>query len=272
MEGWVEEISKCVIVDILRVLLVMNEKFFKIDKIVELIVDSYDNGLGVFAEKTNLEDVVPKGVGDLEKSLFLFYVTQIDYATNSKRLNANAAKAFNQNAEFFNPNYLAGIEASALKGFLEKIGPRYVNEAVVRWQINSRNLLEKYDGDPRNIFHDTSAQIVLDKVLEFRGFGPKTGNFFFRTMVDTFNYRYSDLNEIEQPVDRHDIRLTWEWGYLETSEITDRNVCKVKKLWKDVCIRTGINWITLDKAMWLIGSKGVKTGNFVKDFNRNIGR
>lgn len=250
----------------------MNTKFLEIDEIAKLIVDSYDKGLGVFTEKSNLEDIVPKGAEDLEKSLFLFYVTQIDYATNSKRLNVNAARAFNQNIEFFNPSYIANIGEATVKDILKMIGPRYINEAVVRWQVNSRNLLEKYDGDPRNIFHNTSARIVLDKVLKFRGFGSKTGNFFFRTMVDTFGYNYSDLDEIEQPVDRHDIRLTWEWGYLQSSEVTDRNVREVKKLWKDVCIRTGINWIKLDKAMWLIGSKGVKTGDFAKDFDQNIGR
>ena len=131
--------------------------------------------------------------------------------------------------------------------------PRYINEAVKRFKFNTDVLVSKYNGDPRNIFEKvSSAQEVIKRLKNFRGFDPKIGNLFVRTMINTYNYFYPDIESILPPVDVHDVRIAYLLGCTPEDQMTQNNINYVKKLWNDACLKSGESWLVFDKALWLL--------------------
>ncbi len=225
---------------------------------VKIVVKQYNAGAGIFTQKVNAEDLIPQGVNELATSLYIFYVLQLDYAMKSQTLYHGAQRLYSAQPAFFNPARILELSDKSLADTLSKyMRPRYINEAVTRYRKNSNLLLEKYNGDPQAIFtkSDSCAQALL-KVREFRGFGPKIGNFLVRTMINTFNYTYSDIAEMLPPVDVHDVRIAYLLGYTDSVDMTPKNINKVKKVWNGACIEAGESWLVFDKALWLLGSEG----------------
>lgn len=224
---------------------------------VKTVLMKYEKHEGVFEEHKNAEDLVPN-LDKVSKSLFLFYVIQLDYATKSQRLYAGARDLFDVKPSFYTPQFVLKSSNLKLKKLLKDyLSPRYINEAVKRYKFNSKKLLKEYQGNPHKIFNSTtSAKEALKRVRDFRGFGPKIGNFFVRTMINTFGYNYSDVEELLPPVDVHDVRIAYLMGFISTDEMTNLNIKVTKKLWSEACHDAEISWLIFDKALWLLGSEG----------------
>lgn len=225
---------------------------------VKLVTLAYENSQGIFRNKVNAEDLVPRSASSKEKSLYLFYVIQLDYATRSQRLYDGAKRLFETEKSFFNPTYILSLPQAKLKKYLaEYFRPRYINEALRRFKKNSQLLSNNYSGDPRNIFSKSkNANEALKRVGEFRGFGPKIGNFFVRTMVNTFDYKFSDIEKILPPVDVWDVRIANLMGFVKDDKMSATNIRAVKEMWSKACRSGKISWLTFDKALWLLGSEG----------------
>ena len=146
-----------------------------------------------------------------------------------------------------------------LKKYLEQyLKPRYINETINRYKVNSDKLKSEYNNNPLLIFTDSvTAKEALKKTLEFRGFGAKIGNFFVRTMVNTFDFEYPDIENILPPVDVHDVRIAHLMGYIESDKMTQKNIQITKELWSNACRDAKVSWLTFDKALWLLGSEGL---------------
>jgi N-glycosylase/DNA lyase len=228
------------------------------EQFVKKIYSAYTKNIGIFANKVNAEELIPKSTTNLQKALYLFYVIQLDYATKSQRLYQGAHKLFKEHPKFFTPQYIVTQSEKELEKILkEYLKPRYINEAVKRYKLNSKQLIETYQGNPQNIFRESkTALTALKKVCHFRGFGPKIGNFFARTMINTFNYIYPDIENMLPPVDMHDVRTAYLMGFIDSCEMTKKNITKVKNLWNTACREAGVNWLVVDKALWLLGSEG----------------
>ncbi len=255
----------------------MNKKskqFLSAGEIAKLIIRAYKRNEGVFTNKVNAEDNLPPNLLNIDKAQFLFYVIQMDYATKSSKLYKNANKTWKTHPKLFNSQKILQMQDQNLKNLIaNNFHPRYVNEIVKRFQINSKKLLNQYSGKAFNITDKANtAQELLNLIKEFRGFGPKLGNFLLRTYIDSFNLKFPDIYDIKQPVDIHDVRLTYEWGLINSKKTTSTNIKEVKDLWNQVCKKEKLDWIKLDKAMWLIGSEGKHTNNPKKDFYHNIGK
>jgi len=225
---------------------------------VTLVTNRFTAREGVFSEFRNVEDYVPKEATQLQQSLFLFYVVQLDYAIKGRVLYAGATRLYQEKPEFFTPTYIQGLsDEDLLKTLTGYIKPRYPNEAVIRYKANSKKLQDDYEGDPVKIFTESdTAKKTVDKIMEFRGMGPKTGNLFFRAMISTFDFKFDDIDSVLQPVDIHDVRIAHLMGFVEKDEITDKNIQEVKLLWNKACKEAEVNWITFDRALWLLGSEG----------------
>jgi endonuclease III len=243
------------------------------EQLVKLITTAYQNKRGVFAKRVNAEDHIPKNITNRQKALFFFYIIQLDYATKSQRLYNGAKELWKYNKEYFTPEVIIKTPEKDLQNILNKyLKPRYINEAVKRWKINSQILLEEYKGSPLNIFKNTRDAIeIMNRIKNLRGFGPKIGNFFFRSMVNTFNFKLRSIEEISQPVDMHDVRLTYEWGFIKSRKMSPKNIKKVKEIWQKACKSAKISWLVFDRALWILGSEGIRTKNPKKDFFKNIG-
>ncbi len=235
-----------------------NEEGLAVSEFVTTVTNRFLAREGVFSEFRNVEDYVPKEASPLRQSLFLFYVIQLDYAIKGRVLYAGATRCYQQKPEFFTPSYIRDLSGEELfKILTEYMKPRYPNEAVVRYKANSKKLQEYYDGDPTKMFTDSKTAIeAVGKIQDFRGMGPKTGNLFFRAMISTFGFKYNDIGSVLQPVDIHDVRIAHLMGFVENNEMTDKNIQQVKLLWNKACKEAGINWITFDRALWLLGSEG----------------
>lgn len=239
--------------------------------LVKTITHAYRQKKGVFEKRVNAEDHLPEHSSYLEKARFLFFVIQLDYSVKSQNLYAGAKKLWQENNKYFSPVFILNLSQDNLVTILKAyLKPRYINEAVNRWQINAAGLLEKYSGNPLLIFKEKSAIEILKRIQQFRGFGPKIGNFFFRAMVNTFNLEFDDIEDIPQPVDVHDIRLTFEWGLIDNKRLTQKNVQKTQKVWQKACKKTGISWLEFDKALWLLGSEGIRSPNPLDDLKENL--
>lgn len=241
-------------------------------EIVNQICNAYINNHGIFKEKHNAEDLVPKTSKE-NQIQFLFWVIQMDYATKSSRLYENANKLYKSDPNWIKSKYISEISDKDLYKLIQQnLRPRYTNEIVKRFKINCKSLEEKYSGKAINIVKSSnSAKELLVNIKEFRGFGDKLANFLTRTYIDLLDLKYKDLEDILQPVDVHDVRLSYEWGLIKVKEMTKKNIFKVKEIWQNACIESKNSWIIFDKALWLIGSSGIRTNNALNDFRNNIG-
>jgi len=223
-----------------------------------VVVDRFVNRSGIFEEHRNIEDYIPEKVPAEIQSLWLFYVVQLDYAVRGRVLYPGAIDLFNQAPDFYSPDFILSLDDSELFELLtQNLKPRYPNEAVIRYKLNSAMLRDLYQGNPINIFMSTtSAHEVLERIYQFRGMGPKTGNLFFRSMVSFFGFDYDDLESVLPPVDIHDVRIAFYLGFIDTDEMTTQNILKVKELWSNAANEAGVNWMVFDRALWLLGSEG----------------
>lgn len=224
---------------------------------VKVVVKKYEKFEAIFDSHKNAEDLAPD-TDEITKSLFLFYVIQLDYATKSQRLYEGARLLFKIEPNFYNPEFINSISEKKLKNYLENyLKPRYINEALQRYKENSIKLKAEYESNPLLIFSNSkTAKEALKKTIEFRGFGPKIGNFFVRTMLNTFNYKYPDIENILPPVDVHDVRIAYLMGYTDSDKMTQKNIGVTKELWSKACKDAKVSWLTFDKALWLLGSEG----------------
>lgn len=224
------------------------------------VVEIMERREGVFANRLNVEDWVPIDLDPKGKACFLFLLTQLDYAIKSILLYEGARKLHEVNPNFFTAEFILGLTDKELTDVLANyLKPRYINEAVFRYRNNSQRLIDLYQGDPRNIFRSKDAPEVLKEIWEFRGFGPKTGNLFFRSMVTTFEMDLENIDSVLPPVDIHDVRIAKIMGFVESDQMTNRNVRLVKEMWSFACKEAQVNWLVFDKALWLLGSIGKPT-------------
>lgn len=235
----------------------------KPEEFVDTVVKQYQAGKGIFKSKVNAEELVPEDLDSIGRSQYIFYVLQLDYAMKSQILYKGAMLLYKDNNTFFTPVNISQLTDVSLSEYLKQyLRPRYINEAVKRFKLNTQVLNDKYKGDPRKIFDDTTTcQQVVRRLKDFRGFGPKIGNFFIRTMVNTFSYDYTDINSILPPVDVHDVRIAYILGYTDSDQMTEKNINHVKKLWNEACLKSGQSWLVFDKALWLLGSEGRPRSN-----------
>jgi len=224
------------------------------------VVELMERREGIFANRFNVEDWVPTDLCPKGKACFLFFLTQLDYAIKSTFLYDGAQKLYALNPKFFTTECILSLSEEELMDLLAKyLHPRYVNEAVLRYRTNSQKLIELYQGDPRSIFKSKDAPAILKKIWEFRGFGPKTGNLFFRSMVATFGMELDNINDVLPPVDIHDVRIAKLMGFVESDQMIERNIKQVKQLWSNACKEARVSWLIFDKALWLLGSIGKPT-------------
>lgn len=227
------------------------------ENFVKIVVDKYQNFKGVFENHKNAEDLIPDS-DDITKALFLFYVIQLDYATKSQRLYEGARRLFDKNPDFYTPKCIGNLNKKELSDYLQEyLRPRYINEAIRRYEENSTKLSQEYKGNPLNIFNTSKTAVeALKKVRRFRGFGPKIGNFYVRTMINVFDYSYPDIEDISPPVDIHDVRIAYLMGYIDSDSMSQKNITVTKKLWSNACRSAKVSWLVFDKALWLLGSEG----------------
>ena len=229
-------------------------KKFSPEQIVQKLVTGFRARKGVFENRINVEDWVPDWANKQEKACFLFLVTVLDYGMRSTILYQGANDLFKEKRDLLDPKILSKAEDKELaKTLLQFLHPRFPNEAAKRWVANSQKLLTEFNGDVFEVFNKQSALEIIECIYQFRGFGKKTGDLFFRSTVNTFKFSYPDINKVPMPIDRHKLRLTYEWGFISEDEYKHENRKKVDQIWKSACQKAGTSWLEFDRAFWIWG-------------------
>jgi endonuclease III len=238
-------------------------------KIARILEDAFTNGVKIFSNIRNLiEHQIPEGVKPLsrEHALFLFYIAPLDYLMRSELLYTRAKIMFKKKPELFDPSYVSNTfnetNLQELANPLRKyLGIRFPSEAAKRWYKNSIILLQLYQGDPRNIFKGSrDAKEIFKRITQFRGLGRKTGSMLLRCMIDLGLAKLENINDVLPPVDIHDVRIAFYTKIAHSEEYSEENAQKftrvIQNVWSYICKEGNLNWLKVDRALWLLGSNG----------------
>jgi len=242
-------------------------------EIVNKLIEFYQQRKGIFSEVDSLlEYQCPKGVerGSREHANFYFFLIYNDHGTKSRSLYEKFKRAYEENPHLFSHNHLDYNEKlkENLKRVIFNLGVRYPNQSFISWVENARRLAELFDGDALKLFRSTTDAVSLyRKIKSFRGYGPKTTGLLLRVIAGIpFNSNLQNLEEVLMPVDIHDVRIAIQCNVFRPRDVSHKNredlyrnprhIRSVQKLWKEAAIATGLKWEELDRALWLLGSKG----------------
>lgn len=241
--------------------------------VVLRLYTTYKNNEGIFKATTGiLEKQIPSIITKLSKehALFLLYLISVDYGTKSSALYKKAIAFYEEMPNFFNPWHISrkfnSDNIEELSNLLsKKLGVRYPNEAAKKWYKNSIILINKYGGDPRRIFYKSEdARKVVQEIKKLYGFGPKIGNLLLRVFIGCGFVTLKNIDQVLPPVDIHDVRIAFntEIVKLDSGGKIDlyKFVPHVQKIWLDACNAANLNWLEIDRALWIIGSVGCATG------------
>ena len=244
---------------------------FKIDdpkavKIAEKLLGLFYNRKGFFKDYSMPEYILPRNLvkGSREHALYLTYVVSIDYMTDAEKLWKNSRGAYELHPERFKPENIVKMGERNLRAFVRRLGARFSTTGVRTWKKISKILLDKYEGDPRNITRQSSTIKEIKKRLnEFPYLrGNKLSNFYIRAMGENELFKISNFGELDVPVDIQVARFTIYTGVLKL--LSDRfEGCVhekplrglIEEAWRTAAKKVGTYPWKLDEPMWTIGSK-----------------
>jgi len=239
--------------------------------VVARVHGAFKQHKGLLSETSDLvENQIPQGVKPLsrEHALFLFYIVANDHGMKSSRLYAQAKALFLERQDLFEPrkvirNFTDPEDPKLIEATGKYLGTRYPKETAKSWYFNSKELLEKYEGNPINLFQSTyDARILIKRIRAFRGYGPKIGGMLLRATIGLGFAKVTGIEEVLVPVDIHDSRISFLTGIFETTNGSRDKlnyyayVPRVQKMLLDTCNSLGLEWLDTDRALWLIGSRG----------------
>lgn len=238
----------------------------KADLLVQMMYEDYFSNPSIIEIKSNLiENQLPKGVvyRSKEHINFLFFTALNDHGVKSKQMYERAKIIYLNQPEFYNPFFIEKMDLEDLeKKVARPLGARYPKTLAKYWRSAATLLIEKYDGKVINLVNsENEGQKLLKKILEFKGIGPKIGAMILRAIVTLdLNKKLSGVENVLLPVDVHDTRILMRTGVLTT--IKDESfyvefVEIAQNVIKEACIRNHLNWIIVDKSLWLTGSGGL---------------
>lgn len=237
-------------------------------EIVKVLSLAFENKEAVFSDtKELLENQIPPNVSYKSRNHanFLFYLISQDHGTKSSKLYDRAKRLYEVFPEKFDPRSIVEEHRppanSELLDFIKLLGVRYANNSTKYWYKNSEILFNCYDGDTRNVFNGVDGSGVSKRIRNFYGFGPKISSLLIRVFVGIGIANVDKIEEIDFPTDIHDTRIAALTKIADIPEdITENNYSPFVKIaqntWKEACKDRQINWLQVDRALWILGSKG----------------
>lgn len=251
----------------------------KIDLIIDyeramLVITRVNNAflsrIGLLSETEDLvENQIPEGVNSMsvEHAQFLFFIVANDHGMKSSRLYSKAKQLFAESRELFSPHYVvekyrSGEDPELINNTGIYLGSRYPRETAKSWYQNSKRLVDQYNGSPLDLLKSTSdAKTLLNRIKEFRGFGPKIGGMLLRAAIGLGFSKVYGIDEVLVPVDIHDSRISFLTGIVRTAELLSKPdyqafTKQIQKILLITCNSLNLEWLNADRALWLIGSRG----------------
>jgi len=211
------------------------------------------------------EYIPPSGLdrSSKEYALYLTYVIAIDFQTDAVKLWSRSRKLYEEEPHLFNPEVIVDFDKKELRRIVKSLGARYPNGGADGWIKISKLLLEKYDGDPRNITKEAVTLAELKRKLnEFPYLrGNKLSNFYIRAMGENGLFKISDFDNLSIAVDIQVARVTFYTGVLQIQG--DYYGCihhdpirsLIEDVWSEAAKNIEIPSWYLDEPLWSIGSR-----------------
>lgn len=138
-------------------------------KIGQTLLDQFYNKKGFFKDYEMPEYILPPNLvkGSKEHARYLTYVIAVDYMTDAVKLWRGSREEYQYNPNSFNSTRILDMSESQLRTLIKRIGGRFPKTGAGTWKKIAKILLDRYDGDPRNITREpqTIAEIiVLDRI------------------------------------------------------------------------------------------------------------
>ncbi len=235
-------------------------------KIAGKLQDLFYNRRGFFKDYSMPEYILPRNLkdGSKEHALYLTYVISIDYMTDAEKLWKKSRGAYELHSERFQPKKILSLSPNSVQSFVKSLGARFSPSAAKTWIKISKLLVDKYDGDPRNI---TTKPLIVNQIkAKLQDFphlrGPKLSNFYLRAMGEKGLFKVADLNQLDIPVDKQVARFTIYTGVLQLQ--TEQFVgCAqdeplrslIEEAWRHAAQALNVAPWKLDEPIWTIGSK-----------------
>lgn len=241
------------------------------DDIVTTLFNAFKGREGVFADTGDLlENQIPDGVafGSREHVNFLFYLIGQDHGVKSAKLYAKAKALYGKCPQLFEPGMIirqfSDVNCLEIADSIGVLGLRYPRNASRAWLYNSRMLAEQYDCDARRIVSGTDAMEIMKRIREFKGFGPKTGGLLFRVLVGIGVAHPDNAEAVSFPTDIHDTRIAALTKIADIPpSVTEKTyvsfVPRAELAWRAACSRRSLDWLVVDRALWILGSRGCST-------------
>ena len=116
------------------------------------------------------------------------------------------------------------------------------------------------------MFSSTNNAVELfESINGFRSYGPKTSGLLLRVIIGIgFNRELTNIENVPLPVDIHDSRIAFNCNIYRPNDTEDlqkiysnpSHIKKIEKIWRESAKDVGVSWEELDRALWLLGSKG----------------
>lgn len=205
---------------------------------------------------------IPEGS---ERANFITLVVSINLALETSGEEGLWQKALdlyetNEYRWLFDPDTVAEKSAVDLySNVFKKVGWRADN-APAFWWNNARTISEKFGGDVRNLLEQ--CEYDATKIQHFiqeehpKRFpslkGPKVSALWLRLMDEEI-HSLDSIDRIDIPADRNILRITNYLVEESLDERTEENLESARKIWNNVCERTDLVPVRLDKPLWLCG-------------------
>jgi endonuclease III len=166
--------------------------------VLDVLVDSYLNRCPPYNEAVLPQELKPNSLkvdgsyfGSHQHAMYFWNVCSY----MSGRVKSDVAfkrmtDIFNESPELFDCQTLAGTDPAMISKILKNHGLGRQNMVANNWVENAQKLVDKYDGDPRNIFDgivsydDCVDRIKCDKDKGFHGFREKMTSMILYFFMD----------------------------------------------------------------------------------------
>ena len=237
----------------------------KATSIANVLYYQFKNKTGFFEGYEMPEYVPPSGLNksSREYALYLTYVIAIDFQTDAVKLWSRARRLYEEEPRLFEPEVIVNLDRDYLRSIIRSLGARYPSGGADGWKKISKVLLDKYDGDPRNITREPLTLEELRRRLQDLPYlrGKKLSNFYIRAMGENGLFKIIDFDKLSVAVDIQVARVTFYTGVLRI--LGSYYGCihhepvrpMIEDVWNQAAQRIGVPAWYLDEPLWTVGSK-----------------
>jgi len=238
----------------------------KASAIGRILLDQFYNKKEFFEDYEMPEYILPPNLvhGSKEHALYLTYVISVDYMTDAVKLWRGSREEYQHIPDSFNSTKILDMSDSQLRTLVKRIGGRYPKTGAETWRKISKILLDRYDGDPRNITRESSTIDEIKQKIDVFPYlrGKKLFNFYLRAMGENSLFKISNFHELDIPVDIQVARFTIYTGVLKLLSESFRGCVHeeplrglIEEAWREAAHGLGTYPWKLDEPIWTVGSK-----------------